>query len=152
MKRIQRKRTKGWKMPANTVYVGRPTKWGNPISVKDHGRERAIYLYRELITGRMLAGMLDLEELRGNDLACWCKLDETCHADVLIEMLAERIDTPSNEGNEETPTESTPCVVVEEKKDVERPLCKCARPCKKRIKPKAATSATRRGGNPWIKR
>ena len=31
MKRIQRKRTKGWKMPENTVYVGRPTKWGNPF-------------------------------------------------------------------------------------------------------------------------
>ena len=25
--RIQRKRTKGWKMPPNTVYVGRPTEW-----------------------------------------------------------------------------------------------------------------------------
>ena len=29
MKRIQRKRTKGWRMPENTVYVGRPTRWGN---------------------------------------------------------------------------------------------------------------------------
>jgi len=33
MKRIQRKRTKGWKMPKNTVYVGRPTKWGNPLKL-----------------------------------------------------------------------------------------------------------------------
>lgn len=33
MKRIQRKRTKGWKMPENTVYVGRPTKWGNPLKL-----------------------------------------------------------------------------------------------------------------------
>ena len=32
-KRIQRKRTPGWKMPPNTVYVGRPTKWGNPYEV-----------------------------------------------------------------------------------------------------------------------
>jgi hypothetical protein len=31
--RIQRKRTKGWKMPAGAVYVGRPTKFGNPFSV-----------------------------------------------------------------------------------------------------------------------
>ncbi len=31
--RIQRRRTKGWKMPPNTVYVGRPTKWGNPFRV-----------------------------------------------------------------------------------------------------------------------
>jgi hypothetical protein len=29
--RIQRKRTKGWRMPPNTVYVGRPTRWGNPF-------------------------------------------------------------------------------------------------------------------------
>lgn len=32
-KRIQRKRTKGWKMPEGTVYVGRPTQWGNPFAV-----------------------------------------------------------------------------------------------------------------------
>ena len=32
--RIQRQRTKGWKMPPNTVYVGRPTRWGNPFSVR----------------------------------------------------------------------------------------------------------------------
>lgn len=31
--RIQRKRTKGWKMPENTVYVGRPSKWGNPFTI-----------------------------------------------------------------------------------------------------------------------
>jgi hypothetical protein len=31
--RIQRQRTKGWKTPANTVYVGRPTKFGNPWSL-----------------------------------------------------------------------------------------------------------------------
>ena len=30
-KRIQRKRTKGWKMPENAQYVGRPTKWANPF-------------------------------------------------------------------------------------------------------------------------
>jgi hypothetical protein len=35
--RIQRKRTKGWRMPENTVYVGRPTKWGNPFRVMEVG-------------------------------------------------------------------------------------------------------------------
>jgi|SRR3989304_1812230 len=36
MKRIQRKRTKGFKTPENTIYVGRPTKWGNPfIDISD---------------------------------------------------------------------------------------------------------------------
>lgn len=33
MKRIQRKRTKGWRMPENTVYIGRGSKWGNPYKV-----------------------------------------------------------------------------------------------------------------------
>ena len=33
MERIQRKRTKGWKMPDNTTYVGRPTMWGNPFKL-----------------------------------------------------------------------------------------------------------------------
>ncbi len=32
-KRIQRKRTKGWKMPPECVYVGRPTRWGNPFGI-----------------------------------------------------------------------------------------------------------------------
>lgn len=34
--RIQRQRTKGWRMPENTVYVGRGTKWGNPFRVGDY--------------------------------------------------------------------------------------------------------------------
>lgn len=35
--RVQRQRTKGWKMPENTVYVGRPTKWGNPFKLLNNG-------------------------------------------------------------------------------------------------------------------
>lgn len=36
--RVQRKRTKGWRMPANTIYVGRPTHWGNHwVVVRRHG-------------------------------------------------------------------------------------------------------------------
>lgn len=31
--RIQRERTTGWRMPEGAVYVGRPTKWGNPFRV-----------------------------------------------------------------------------------------------------------------------
>lgn len=37
MKRIQRKRTKGWKMPENAKYIGRPTKWGNPFKLTPDG-------------------------------------------------------------------------------------------------------------------
>jgi hypothetical protein len=106
-KRIQRKRTKGWKMPPNTVYVGRPTKWGNPFkvgdTVKNHfGKEflietteQAVNCYRNLVLIKLNPGFIlgqelfteaDLSELRGKDLACWCKEGEQCHADVLLEL------------------------------------------------------------------
>lgn len=38
--RIQRKRSRGWKMPENAVYVGRPTKFGNPVVCTPHGCQR----------------------------------------------------------------------------------------------------------------
>jgi len=94
--RIQRKRTKGFKLPENTIYVGRPTKWGNPFKGKD-----AVEKYKNFITtilkiykatGKNVAMgySLDIEglkELRGKNLACWCPLDKECHADVLLELL-----------------------------------------------------------------
>ena len=91
-KRIQRKRTKGWKMPPNAVYVGRPTKWGNPCTVGEpHPYDSAdgepltaqecVDIYRCLYFSPKA-----LEELRGKDLACWCRLDQPCHADVLLEL------------------------------------------------------------------
>ena len=95
-KRIQRKRTKGWRMPENTVYVGRPTKWGNPyaaftahVTVGDDGitgfvvrdAAHAVALFRE--DGWEYEE--DIAELRGKDLACWGPLDQPCHADVLLE-------------------------------------------------------------------
>lgn len=91
--RIQRQRTAGWRMPPNTVYVGRPSKWGNPFVVGEtHGNfgrirsaERAVDLF-ELHIGPMGNyeyddGTHNLEELRGKNLACWCPLDQPCHAD-----------------------------------------------------------------------
>lgn len=97
-KRIQRKRTKGWKMPPNTVYVGRPTKWGNVTKVGDKHyfdvgdryeyractAAEAVYFFRNHAT--VLGDSAAMEELRGKDLACWCPLDCSCHADVLLEI------------------------------------------------------------------
>lgn len=100
--RIQRQRTRGWRMPEGAVYVGRPTEWGNPWKVGDtalidwpmHGTTRtcrameitpelAVALYRIAFTP-------DIDEIRerfaGRDLACWCPLDQPCHADVLLEL------------------------------------------------------------------
>lgn len=106
MKRIQRKRTKGWRMPENTIYVGRPTKWGNPFSVEEFGREKAVEMFRECLNNNaMCYAYLDeilvtsafnhmkyisehIEELRGKNLACFCALDKICHADVLLEILS----------------------------------------------------------------
>ena len=102
--RIQRKRTKGWKMPDNTVYVGRGSKWGNPFV----NPKVALECYRKMITSLVNwkdhakhgysasffneKGKLvtlypeDLEKLRGKNLACWCPISKPCHADILLEL------------------------------------------------------------------
>lgn len=93
--RIQRKRTKGWKMPANTVYVGRPTKWGNPFVVGKPGgafsrkvmdQRHAWQLYRSIAFDNEKLVAAAQAELRGKNLACWCGLDQECHADILLEL------------------------------------------------------------------
>jgi len=82
-------------MPEGAVYVGRPTKWGNPFKVAPKSMfnaEMVVYLYRELATHPEKQGpafkevMRNLSELCGKDLACWCPLDQPCHADVLLEL------------------------------------------------------------------
>ncbi len=81
--RIQLKRTKGWRMPPNTVHVARPGKWGNPF--KSSNRADDVLAFRQMIEGGAFLRQ-SLHELRGKDLACWCPLHQPCHADVLIEM------------------------------------------------------------------
>lgn len=83
--RIQLRRSKGWRMPPNTVKVTRPGKWGNPYSVAEYGRELAVKNYRLRLDGLVQIGAVDLAELRGKNLACWCKPGEACHADVLLD-------------------------------------------------------------------
>ena len=95
-RRIQRKRTKGWRMPANTVYVGRPTIWGNRYTV--NGFYLAVYAGTPLTQAKQSCvdwfeskasdEFKDLckVELRGKNLACWCPLDQPCHADVLLSI------------------------------------------------------------------
>jgi hypothetical protein len=100
--RIQRKRERGWRMPEGAVYVGRPTKWGNPFRLGQPGLddcmvcgspEDAVAKYRSELTtfadAVNFTGLTPAEiraELRGKDLACWCPLDQPCHADVLLEL------------------------------------------------------------------
>jgi hypothetical protein len=139
-------------MPDGAVYVGRPTRWGNPFTL--HGdwivwtavalgftgdvggrRAAALALYRSWLTGKAPKGQKPhgncgaityesgktvetsehvmgfaatvstlmtmptlppkrpvLDELRGKDLACWCRLDQPCHADVLLELANKKVD------------------------------------------------------------
>ena len=86
LKRIQRKRTRGWRMPENAVYVGRPTKWGNPYPVKTFGSKAALDSYEKWLVDRLNEDPKFLEPLEGFDLACWCPLDKPCHVDVLLKF------------------------------------------------------------------
>lgn len=88
-RRIQRQRTKGWKMPANTVYVGRLSKFGNPYLPDLFGgnREMVVSLFWKLLHHENGADLRNsVKELRGKNLACWCPLSQPCHADVLLEL------------------------------------------------------------------
>jgi Domain of unknown function (DUF4326) len=100
--RIQLKRTKGWRMPENTVKVDRTTRWGNPFTPtmtclsksKEYvqgepiGVDGAVTAFRTLMQTNLKRSPAQtralLDELRGKNLACWCKPGQPCHADVLL--------------------------------------------------------------------
>ena len=116
-------------MPPNTVYVGRPTKYGNPFKligdmiycdashrrkilsqwvIWDHdnlyneknGNKKVVELYRQWLLGELpienylgneivvplSSKKIDLSDLKGKNLACWCPLNKPCHTDILIEL------------------------------------------------------------------
>lgn len=107
-KRIQRKRTRGWRMPAGAVYVGRPSRWGNlwQVGLANCGCRSwgecscntfrcetaadAVEAFRSWLTElqRLRPNRFEdyIAPLRGKDLACWCPLDQPCHADVLLTL------------------------------------------------------------------
>lgn len=105
--RLRLSRAKGFNLQEHSravnglpaVNCARPSKWGNPFVVglkRKLGRraalgyidapnmEEAVRAYREKI---MLHGPpAALHELRGKNLACWCKIGAACHCDVLLEL------------------------------------------------------------------
>lgn len=110
--RIQRQRTKGWRRPKGAVYVGRPSRWGNPytpanyfiVDISGRGPQwpsrpaslaECAEAYRRDLTcdddrckrdEHPWTEDLDPRELAGADLICWCPLDQPCHADVLLHL------------------------------------------------------------------
>ena len=92
--RIQRRRMRGWKMPENTVYVGRPSIYGNEFDHTKLGRAAAVESYRVWLSAHMEAGTYMAKlvaNLKGKHLACWCRLDEPCHADILLTKANEEL-------------------------------------------------------------
>lgn len=89
-KRFQRSRKRGARLPDHVVVVTRPTRWGNPHPL-ELGRAEAVRRYRDdLLAGRLEVTVDDIRrELRGRDLACYCPLDEPCHAEVLLAIANE---------------------------------------------------------------
>lgn len=109
--RIQLRRTAGWRKPEGAIVVARGTDWGNPFVVgqllrfstptpfdkqaRDRGdwftwqktitRELAVQMYRTYVIAAGFEPQIRAE-LAGRDLACWCPLDQPCHADVLLEL------------------------------------------------------------------
>ena len=72
------------------VYIGRPSKWGNPFTIgKDGTREEVIQKYEEWIQTQ--PQLLDsLAELKGKTLGCWCH-PQACHGDVLEKLIEKNI-------------------------------------------------------------
>jgi hypothetical protein len=126
-KRIQRKRTKGWRMPEGAVCVDRSTGFGNPFPVakgwaskggeevavwavgtfegpamwftdtKGEATKLAVDAYRAWLHKPAQRRLRDkaVLALRGKDLACWCPLEQPCHADVLLELANADDDGPT---------------------------------------------------------
>lgn len=117
--RIQRLRTKGWRMPDGAIYVGRPGPWGNLFTVQgaiEAGvpQEWAKYAVVEAFEDWLARGDLseywhedtanqwlwmrrNLHSLYGKTLACWCPLHEPCHANVLLVLARKAAPWPAME-------------------------------------------------------
>lgn len=113
--RIQRKRTKGWEAPENTVNCTRPGNWGNPFKIGSYYKisktgfmspcapesiaqakkngdhifikdaQTAVDTYEKYIKNLMFPP--NFTELKGKNLMCFCALNKPCHVDVLLKLV-----------------------------------------------------------------
>ena len=78
------------------VYVGRPTKWGNPFRLESEGQRAQVIADYEKWLDTQPELLAALPELRGKVLACWCA-PKACHADVLLRRANVGADRPAPE-------------------------------------------------------
>jgi len=97
--RIQLKRSKGWRMPPDTIKVDRSTRWGNPFTAQECGSIAAAVARHaswmqgqaEAPDGRAPPASDEIRrELAGHNLGCWCALEGPCHADLLLKIANSR--------------------------------------------------------------
>jgi hypothetical protein len=96
--RLVRSRAKGTHLTSPNglpvVCVTRGTRWGNPFKLELNAPAHRLASIQAFATalknGELAIGLSDVRrELRGKNLACWCKLDVACHADVLLALANE---------------------------------------------------------------
>lgn len=132
-RRVQRRRTKGWRMPPNTVSVCRPGRWGNPFRIGGYymlgdpdtaahirmswceARSKevadrhpgkfihvsdaatAVDLFKRLCDMGYYYSEKEIRTLRGKNLACYCRLGNPCHADVLLSLANAKTEASPDE-------------------------------------------------------
>jgi len=110
-RRLTKPRRKGYQIPENSRYVGRPTMFGNPFMLPRFGHAKSVILHRAWLNGelgdltlerlgfcpaqiealhRLRARVLrNISNLNGLDLICWCpQSSDWCHATTLIDIAA----------------------------------------------------------------
>lgn len=76
------------KISKGSIYIGRPSKWGNPFPLKrEEDRDKILKKYEDWImkNKELLA---QISELRGKDLVCWCA-PKKCHGEILLKLANE---------------------------------------------------------------
>lgn len=72
--------------PAGAVYIGRPSKWGNPFVIgRDGDRAAVVERYRRWLAFQPALVNAAQAELRGRSLVCFCA-PLACHGDVLLDV------------------------------------------------------------------
>lgn len=89
--RIRIQRRAGWSLPDGYVWIVRPTRWSNPIRIDETtSRHDAVQGFRCLLmTGRLPITVDDIRREigeRGHGVACYCREDQDCHGDVILEV------------------------------------------------------------------